>query len=265
MSLKVSIVITCYNLGEYLLEALNSIDNNLPYLETIIVDDGSTDISTIEIIDQISKQPKVSLIRQANWGLAKARNNGVLAAQGEYIIILDADNKLRPHFPEIAKDILDQNSQTDVVYGDAEFFGNKNSIWKGKPFDIKEMVLNNYIDACACIRKTALLKVGCYDEGMPAMGFEDWDLWLRLAVAGSGFKYVDDILFDYRVRNNSMLSDAWKRRQELVDYIFSKDELNHLYHLRNCLIENNRLKSEPSFKYILDTLMRKLKRSFRFG
>lgn len=267
MRVIVSVIITCYDLGVYLEEAIASIKDYSPSddYEIILVNDGSTDEVTIQILEKIAQQdPSVFVFHQPNMGLAKARNNGIELAKGKYIIPLDADNKLRPEFIKQTIAILDSNGGVDVVYGDVQLFGNKNSLWKGKPFDIAEMVLNNYIDACAGFRKSVWETLGGYDENMPVMGFEDWDLWLRMAVRGYRFQYVKAIFFDYRVRDNSMLSDAWKERPLLLEYIFNKKELRHLLPFRNCLIENQKLKQEPATKVILEQLFKKMKRKLQF-
>tara|TARA_R110002124_G_scaffold267533_5_gene434803 strand:- start:790 stop:1596 length:807 start_codon:yes stop_codon:yes gene_type:complete len=264
---KISIIITCYNLGYYLEDAIASIKKHSPSegYEIILVNDGSTDKVTIQFVEKIEQQDKfIFVLNQPNMGLAKARNNGIKLAKGKYIIPLDADNKLRPEFIKQTIAILDSNHDIDVVHGDAQLFGNKNSVWKGKPFEIAEMVLNNYIDACAGFRKSVWEESGGYDENMPVMGFEDWDLWLRMAVRGCRFQYVEEVFFDYRVRDNSMLADAWKVRPLLLDYIFNKKELNHLLPFRNCLIENHKLKEEPAVKQIFKQLLKKLKRKLQF-
>ena len=263
MRSKISIIITCYNLGNFLEEAIASIRDyqfSEDY-EIILVNDGSTDATTIQILEKIEQgDASIIVLNQTNMGLAKARNNGITLAKGEYIIPLDADNKLRPEFIKQTINILDSNKEVDVVYGDAQLFGNKDSVWKGKPFDIAEMVLNNYIDACAGFRKSSWEAMGGYDENMPFMGFEDWDLWLRMGVRGHQFQYVEETFFDYRVRDNSMLSDAWKVRPLLLEYIFNKKELKHLLPFRNCLIENQKLKQEPSVSIIFGQLFKKIKR-----
>ncbi|WP_395046470.1 glycosyltransferase family 2 protein [Flavobacterium sp.] len=264
---KLSIIITCYNLGEYLKDAIGSIKEygNSDDYEIILVNDGSTDLLTIATINEIlKKDATIHYINQSNLGLAKARNNGIKLAKGNYIIPLDADNKVRQEFIAQTISILDDNPNTAVVHGDAQNFGNKTNIWKSKPFYFPEMLLNNYIDACAGFRKSAWEKLGGYDVNMPVMGFEDWDLWLRMAVKGYQFHYVETVLFDYRVRENSLLSKAWKERSLLIDYIFEKKELKHLLPFRNCLIENQKLKEEPSVKMMIQVILKKIKRKFSF-
>ena len=233
MTPRISIVITCYNLGAYLQEALDSIaEYPYPaYYEVVIVDDGSTDPETIRVLDQIDGDRHV-VIRQANTGLGKARNNGVRVARGDYIIPLDADNRLRPAMISETLRVLDDNPAVDVVYGNSMYFGDRNGPWQLAPFDFKRLLLQNYIDACAGFRRTLWDRLGGYDEGMPVMGYEDWDFWLRSSVAGARFHHVDQVFFDYRVREGSMLGNAVLHGPLLVEHIFNKPELVFLKDLR---------------------------------
>jgi glycosyltransferase involved in cell wall biosynthesis len=258
---KLSIIVTCYNLAQYLDEALQSVlDQTYSDWECIIVNDGSPDDTEVVVNKWLAKDSRFVYLYKENGGVSSARNLGIEKAKGIFIIPLDADNKLRPNFIKETVVILDTNKEVDVVHGDAQLFGNKDLIWKGKPFDISEMVLNNYIDTCAGFRKSVWVDVGGYDVNMPIYGFEDWDLWLRMAVRGFQFQYVEAIFFDYRVRDNSLLSDAWKERPLLLDYIFNKKELKHLLPFRNCLIENQKLKEEPAVATIFGQLFKKIKR-----
>ena len=262
-----SIIITCFNLGIYLEEAIDSVKKYTKQedYELILVNDGSTDEVTIAILRNIEQNDsEVIVLNQPNLGLAKARNNGIKLATGKYIIPLDADNKIRPEFIIQTISILNNNVDIDIVHGNAQNFGNKNTVWQSKPFDFRGILLNNYIDACAGFRKSTWKKLGGYDENMPVMGFEDWDLWLRMGNAGCRFEYVNEIFFDYRVRDNSMLSDAWEKRSILLDYIFNKKELKHLYLFRECIIENQKLKEEPAIKDLVQIILKKIKRKLHF-
>lgn len=264
---RLSIIITCFNLGEYLDDALINIINypNNDILEIILINDGSTNPNTISIVNRLENlYPNILVINQKNQGLAKARNNGIKIAKGEYIIPLDADNKLRQSFIEESIKLLDNYKEVEVVHGNAQFFGTRQGLWKVDKAVVEEMVLNNKIDACACFRKKTWEALGGYDERMPLMGFEDWDLWLRMFAKGMKFKYVDKIFFDYRVRDNSMLSLAWSKREQLVKYIFNKPELKNLRILRNILIENQNLRKEPSMGTLLKIIKTKFLRKIKF-
>lgn len=90
------------------------------YIEVILIDDGSNDPLTIEFLDKLEKENMKSnlrIIRIKNSGICKARNIGVLNSKGNYILMLDADDKLYFKFLIEAKDILDKNSEIGIVKG----------------------------------------------------------------------------------------------------------------------------------------------------
>src|SRR5487761_365632 len=104
---KVSVVIPCFNHGEFLPEAVASVTGIKPDdVEIIVVDDGSTDERTRAEMDKLTAQG-INVIRQENRGLAAARNTGILVSKAEYILPLDADNCLRPAYIEHGIRILD--------------------------------------------------------------------------------------------------------------------------------------------------------------
>jgi glycosyltransferase involved in cell wall biosynthesis len=200
----VSIIIPCYNQGQYLDDALHSIAAvNTPHsLEIIIVDDGSTDEETIKKLGELTIKG-YSVIRQQNRGLGAARNTAIKAATGTYIIPLDCDNKIHENYLTTAIDILN-TGEYDVVYGDKEYFGNQQKRIAVGAFNLDRLLRANYIDACAVYRRSVWLKVGGYDENMPAMGNEDWDLWIAASLAGSRFYYLPKVCFYYRITSQSM-------------------------------------------------------------
>lgn len=222
-TITVSIIIPCYNQGIFLLDALQSLealDRNI--VEIIIVNDGSTDPYTNEYIDALDKE-KYQVVIQQNKGLAGARNTAIKIAKGKYIIPLDADNKLHPVFIKDGIEILDKNEQTTVVYGNARFFGAKDGDWTVGEYNLQKLMIENYIDACAMIRKDVLIAEGLYDENMRYMGWEDWELWLRLSFKGHGFHYVNKLFFDYRVLDTSMSNSMFKsfKNYEKPNYLAS--------------------------------------------
>jgi len=92
----VSVIIPCYNQGQYLTESIGSVlASDHQKIEIIVVDDGSTDPETCRILGGLD-YPKTRLIRRENGGLAAARNSGIAAAQGRYILPLDADDRIGP-------------------------------------------------------------------------------------------------------------------------------------------------------------------------
>lgn len=220
----ISVIIPCYNQGVYIQEALDSLAKCDPALyEVIIINDGSSDSYTNEYLKNLSENG-YSVIFQVNKGLGEARNVGIAHARGQYILPLDADNKILPAYLEESLEVFSSQKEVAVVYGNAGYFGQKTGILKPGHFNLQRMMLGNYIDACAVIKKSVLKEVGYYDS-MKIMGFEDWDLWLRIAFKGYKFHYIDKVLFEYRVSSNSMIKNLnadIKKQNAIKDYFLEK-------------------------------------------
>lgn len=223
--ISVSVIIPCFNQGEFILDAISSVEiSSGVKWETIIINDGSTDPLTAEILTYL-KQRDYWVIDQENQGLAQARNTGIKSAQGRFILPLDADNKVRADYLSKAVEILDKVPDIGIVYADAELFGEQQGIWRMPDFNGQQLLLGNYIDACAVFRKVVWENCGGYDPYIPEqLGFEDWDLWLGAAEQGWGFYHIGDVMFDYRVRRESMVSACRipENRQKLFEYICGK-------------------------------------------
>ncbi|MDP6909524.1 MAG: glycosyltransferase family A protein, partial [Flavobacteriales bacterium] len=115
-SIRVSIIIPCYNHGEFLKEAIDStgIDAN-EFCEVIIVNDGSTDELTLKIFDGISGE-RIRVIHQENKGVSAARNQGMNVAKGDFILLLDADNTIDPDYYNKAIQVFDSQPEISIIY-----------------------------------------------------------------------------------------------------------------------------------------------------
>lgn len=248
---KVSVVIPCYNMGDYVGEAIESV---LSYpqqdtIEIIVVDDGSNDQGyTASVLKRYESFPNVTVVYQVNKGLGAARNKGFELSKAPYVLPLDADNKIHAEYLDAGLLELDSNPGVGVVYGDLMKFGEASYYSSVGAFDISKVLVKNYIDACVLMRKEAYLSVGGYDEVMPVMGYEDWDLHLRLYFNGWTFRYLPTLCFYYRVRAQSMLQTSNEHRSELVNYMFTKPELQQAKLLRDALVERDALKKVISRK-----------------
>lgn len=193
---KVSVIIPCYNQGKYLEDALTSVYNQtFKDFEIIIINDGSTDDSQ-EIIDKI-KHPKVIKIHQTNKGVASARNEGIKRAAGEYILPLDADDKIASTYIEKAVYHIEKNSNLGIVYCEAEFFGVKTKKWNLPPYTLLNMLKANCIFCTALFRKKDCEIVGGYKEQQKNF-WEDYDFWLSLIEMGREVFQIPEVLFFYR-------------------------------------------------------------------
>ena len=226
LSPKVSIIIPCYNQGIYLKEVLSNLEPDAPDYEVIIINDGSTEQETIAQLE-VFKNRKYKIIEQVNLGLAAARNAGILEAKGVYIMLLDADNYVHLDFIKLAEKVLESTPDVAVVYSDAEYFGQKKGRWIVGKFNLQKLMIANYIDACAMVRKSVFEELGGYDTQMKEIksGWEDWEMWLRIAFSGKQFYYLPQVGFKYRVSDESMIGgikNSYEIRNKLTAYLHKK-------------------------------------------
>jgi glycosyltransferase involved in cell wall biosynthesis len=221
---RLSIIVTCFNLGTYVIDALASVVACAdPLIETIIVDDGSSQRATIDVLAALEEHGW-RVVHQRNKGVASARNAGIEVARGEYVLPLDADNRMRPEYPLKSIRVLDEDPRVGVVYGDCELFGRERGRRRVPNFDLHLLHIGNYIDACAVFRRQIWADVGGYDEDLGCLGHDDWDFWLTVADRGWRFHHIPEIMFDYRVRARSMTAAATRPPvyEGLVRYLSEK-------------------------------------------
>jgi glycosyltransferase involved in cell wall biosynthesis len=226
-----SIIIPCFNSEKTLEETLGSIIHQ-DYLdwEAIIVDDGSTD-NTAAIAEKWTQiDHRFKYYHKPNEGLGKARNYGIEISKGEFILPLDSDNLVISDFASLAINILTKDTEVGVVHGNAELFGEESGLWEIAKFNFEQLLVQNYIDACAIFRKSLWFEVGGYDELMPYQGNEDWELWLAFGTRGVKFHHLEKITFKYRISSNSMnRSYTTEIKKTNEDYIVKKYS-SYYYH-----------------------------------
>ncbi|HET7177339.1 MAG TPA: glycosyltransferase, partial [Solirubrobacterales bacterium] len=227
-----SVVVPCYDLGELLLEAVASVERTVPPpYELLIVDDGSREPRTVAVLAAL-EGAGYAVLRQENSGLAAARNRGIAAARGRYVLPLDADNRLLPGFAAAAVAVLDGDAGVGVVYGDRVEIGMRTGRVEVPELDLDSLLRANFIDACAVLRREVWEQAGGYDAAMPAMGWEDWDLWLGAAERGWRFHRLPEPTFEYRVRPGSMASRLHTAEVGVPLRLYLFDKHRELYRRR---------------------------------
>lgn len=220
---KVSVVIPCYNQGPYVVEAIDSVlAQSFEDFEIVVVNDGSTDQQTISILEKLD-YPKTSLVTTTNQGLAAARNNGIEAARGEFILPLDADDRIGPNYLKEAVAALDVDPEVGIVYCRAELFGAVEGEWLLPPYSLATMLCDNAIFCSALFRRRDWQLCQGYDPAME-FGWEDYDFWLSLIERGRRVVQLDKIHFYYRVSADSMVRSR-QRSQKVAT--FKKIYLKH--------------------------------------
>ncbi|MBI5189395.1 MAG: glycosyltransferase family 2 protein [Nitrospirae bacterium] len=223
---KVSVVIPCYNHASYLPEAVASVvAQTFRDFEIIIVNDGSPDDTADVAGALVEKHPdvRIRLLNKKNGGLPAARNSGIEAAAGEYILPLDADDVILPDTLMETVRVLDENPAVGVAYPRMGLFGElpegaDRSVTYLTPYDFGRLAAGNHVPVCSLFRKKAWKEVGGY-KVMKAKGFEDWEFWITLGEAGWYGMPAEKALFMYRVKAASMFTDAVKVRPRICHEI----------------------------------------------
>jgi len=179
-----SIIITCYNHGRFVGEAIESaINQTWPPLEIIVVDDGSTDNSS----EVVKRYPSVIGIRQVNQGVSAARNTGLRACRGEYVLFLDADDLLLPGAIETSVRAMNLHPDWAFVSGEYRYCDEKKNVSDISRFtEIADdhylaLLQHNYVEMHAAVlyRRNNLEQAGGFDINLRTA--EDLEMFLRLA------------------------------------------------------------------------------------
>ncbi|MRT17170.1 glycosyltransferase [Vitellibacter sp. q18] len=199
----VSIIVPCYNQAVYLYEALESVvKQSYTNWECIIINDGSTD-NTIDIANiWISRDTRFKYLEQENKGVVNARNYGIKKAIGDYILPLDADDKISEDYIMLAIERFDNQKNLKLVYCEAAYFGDKTGKWYLPEFTLAELAVRNIIFNCAVFKKKDWESIGGYDDNFYE-GLEDWEFWINLLKNGGAVYKIPKICFYYRQLSNS--------------------------------------------------------------
>jgi hypothetical protein len=216
-----SIIIPCYNDAAFIEQAVASaLQQTYKNTEIIIVDDGSN-AETKAILKTLA--PQLQLITQENKGQSAARNCGVKAASGAYILVLDSDDYVEHQFCEMAVKLINTENVALVTCNALIHSELKDDcIFQPKGGELSDFLFaNQALGNCALFRKEDWLQIGGYDETM-RQGWEDWEFYIRLMQLGGRCEVIPEVLFHYRKRENTTTDKANNQKYELYKYIFTK-------------------------------------------
>lgn len=220
----ISIIIPCYNDGQYIEQSVNSALNQT-YLnkEVIVVDDGSND-DTKAVLKKLELKI-TKLITQENQGQSTARNVGINDANGEYILILDSDDYYEPTFCEKAIAVFLNKKETKIVTCQVNLLFENGSkvIHTPEGGSISNFIFTNAALGTSMFKKVDWKISGGYDKSM-RNGFEDWEFFIRLLKRGGVAEVIQEPLYNYRKGKDSTTSKANKIKYELLKYIYFKHQ-----------------------------------------
>ncbi|GAB0155138.1 glycosyltransferase family A protein [Chryseobacterium sp. Alg-005] len=205
MKPKISIIVPCYKQAVYLDECLQSVlEQTHQDWECIVVSDGSPD-NTEEVVRKwMEKDSRFQYLYKENGGLSSARNAGIEIAKGEWILPLDADDKIGAQYVELAE--KEFNKGYTIIYCEAQKFDAENEKWILPEYSRQVLAVKNVIFCTAFFRKKDWEKVNGYDTRL-IYGWEDWDFWISLIKNGGKVHKINQICFYYRVKKNSMIKE----------------------------------------------------------
>lgn len=228
-----SVVVAAYQVADVIGDALDSIRRQtLPPLEVIVCDDGSTD----ELGEALAAyRDEIVFVRKENGGEASAKNAAAARARGDFIAILDADDVYQPERLEALAELAQKRPDLDILTTDALLVANGvpvrhnyDRMWSFEVDDQRRAILQrNFIFGHAAVRRARFVEHGGFDESI--LWATDWELWLRMILAGSAAGCVDEPLALYRLRETSLTA---QRRDLLLGKLATLEKARDNPHLR---------------------------------
>jgi glycosyltransferase involved in cell wall biosynthesis len=272
----VSIVAINYNNSKYLLETLNSIDQQTyKNIELIIVDDCSTDDSIKKIEHWLLSfnKPFQFIKHTENLGICKTINDGYKIAKGKYISSIATDDIMLPQKTEIQVQLLENtDDRVGMIFSDAYLIDENSNPLEGKFIEkyksnlfhinsrnvYEDLLKGNFIPAMSImIKKKVLLEVGYFDENL---NYEDHDMWLRIAEKYK-IHYSEYVSAKYRIHKNSLTQKLTRDRWAVDDikiYRKHKNSSPLAEYLLNELIKDSFLKdNDDVYKYLQNNKINK--------
>lgn len=247
----VSVIVPVYNYADFIGQTLESVRaQTYGHWECWVVDDDSTDATPQVVARYAARDGRIRYLHQKNARQAAAKNTGLRDCAGEYIQFLDADDLIEPEKFAKQVEFLEREPDVDIVYGGVQYFRTENTAerlysmtednlpWmpqvSGAGGEVLEALVRDNIMVInsPLVRRGVVEEVGPFDAELPPA--EDWDYWLRCALAGARFQFADieGTLALVRMHPASSSQDRWRMyraglliRQKLAAAI--KDEQIH--------------------------------------
>jgi glycosyltransferase involved in cell wall biosynthesis len=246
----VTVVVPCFNYGDWLWEALLSlVGQTCAPGHIVVVDDGSTD-DTAAVADRFAVEFGASLdirvIRHPqNLGFVTALETGFAASDTALIAHIDADDRVLPRYIELLAAALDAHPAAGFAYPLMRLFGDEEGIFYSGPFEPGRLVYDgNFIPHIAMFRRQAFLATRGY-RNLPT--HVDWDLWLSFLEAGHPGVLVEEVLYEWRRHAGSMTHQPTRQRLRV--------RLNVLWNHRGLLLRH----AVPGIPWFVRSLVRRLR------
>jgi glycosyltransferase involved in cell wall biosynthesis len=219
-SIKISVIIPCYDQARYLPDAVQSIvRQTYTNWECIIINDGSSD-NTAEVARQLIAQypeRRIRFIDKPHSGVSDTRNMGVEVAAGDWILPLDSDDMFEPNFMQRAVEIIEREPTVDVVFANMQEFGASSGQWIPDEYSRAQVMLSDTMPYASLYRRDLWHKVGGYDRLLSVIRQpEDWSFWVSCSKHNVTVRRIHEKLFLYRVHPQSTYLTKIKPNRRLA-------------------------------------------------
>jgi cellulose synthase/poly-beta-1,6-N-acetylglucosamine synthase-like glycosyltransferase len=207
----VSVVTPAFNASAFVADTIESVmAQTVPDWELLVVDDGSTDDTVPLVRGYMARDSRIRLLQQSNRGPAAARNHGMREARGEFVAFLDSDDAWDPEYLACQLEVFRRHPETSLVTGVARFRGGPRDGEAMRRFETDYRVIglrdiladDTAVFIMTIFRRTVFEAIGGMDEAQ--WRSEDYDFWLRAALAGFIFRRNARPLGRYRIRSGSL-------------------------------------------------------------
>lgn len=219
----ISVIIPVYNVEDYLAECLDScISQDISDAEFICVNDGSRDSSGEILEEYAGKDDRIRIVNKPNGGLSSARNAGMAASEGEWIVFLDSDDKFKPRALNILKERIAKSGKADILIYCADTFPAdiENEGWYKKTLQFKAASYTSFSPYVLfgergsmpyvwrqAYRRGLLEESGVvFDEDL-RYG-EDVLFQMEIFPQASAFEFIGDVLMSYRLKREGSIMDS---------------------------------------------------------
>lgn len=238
----IEVVITSFNQKSMIYEAVHSLCcQTIRPKRMIIVDDGTTDETSIDVLHEIETDARLSIpvhiIRQKNSGVSAARNTGIRETESPLVVVLDGDDSLEPSYIEKVSEILHENPSMIAASSWLQTFGVLEAVVRPEGGDVSSFLARNCCPATHMFRREAWKQCGGYDETM-RRGFEDWDFFLSMleTAPDTYIGIVKKPLINYRTTPASSNIKSMENRLELIRYIVEKHRDAYQEHVTDAIL-----------------------------
>ena len=204
---KIGVFMPCYNLGDYIDEALDSLyAQTFDNFSLIIADDASSLKSTVQKLKTINRPRSKIYYENRNLGLIRIANKYMARLDAEYIMLFSPDDKMHKDFLKEQVEYLDSHPEVHAACTWIQEFGEGKSVIKysDKMCTLPYMLVGNHFSGAALVRKSAWLAAGKHDTNKKLYPNLDYDLWLSMLAKGFKLGTIQKPLFYWRVSHSSL-------------------------------------------------------------